>query len=219
MERRGPTDLSFEDLLRLARGGDRPALQALFQRSRPSLQRSASRHVTKSHPGGARPSDLAQETAERILRNIASFTGATEAEWFAWLESLSRSRAVQSVRDARRKKRAIPGGLPLDAPEAMAAPSPRTSPSQTASNKQQGRLLLGFLHELPEDQREAIRLRYLEDLPVLAVARQMTRTEASVNGLLRRALAALQSRFVGGELGLVEQIRALRPAGHGDRRK
>ncbi len=159
----GPIDknpASFEDLLRRARFGDRSALDELFQRALPGLRRAASRRAAGSRAAGA--SDVLQEALERALRKLDTFEGASEAEWHAWLARIVDSRAAQSMRDAHRKKRAIPGGLPLDTPEAEAAPSPGTSPSREASRREEWQILLVCLNDLPDDQREAIRWHHLE---------------------------------------------------------
>jgi len=120
---------TFEELLQRARSGDHSALEEIFRRARPRLQREASKRVTKRQPGGESRSDIEQESAQRALAKLDTFQGSTEAEFFQWLDRILYSRVMQSARDAQRAKRKIPGGLPLDTPEAAAAPSPRTSPS------------------------------------------------------------------------------------------
>lgn len=211
----GPIDknpASFEDLLRRARFGDRNALDELFQRALPRLRRAASRRAAGSRAAGA--SDVLQEALERALRKLDTFEGASEAEWHAWLARIVDSRAAQSMRDAHRKKRAIPGGLPLDTPEAEAAPSPGTSPSREASRREEWQILLGCLHELPDDQREAIRWHHLEGLSFDDAAVRMGKTALAVKGLVRRGIQAIQTRVEEpDESSLIERLRALRPRG------
>jgi RNA polymerase sigma-70 factor (ECF subfamily) len=45
---------------------------------------------------------------------------------------------------------------------------------------------------LPEEQRQALEMRYLEGWPVAKIGKQMERSEASVTGLLRRGLKKLR---------------------------
>jgi RNA polymerase sigma-70 factor (ECF subfamily) len=52
--------------------------------------------------------------------------------------------------------------------------------------------LSAALAQLPEDQRQALEMHYLEGCTVPAVAEQMDRTERSVAGLVRRGLQALR---------------------------
>lgn len=190
---RALSSMSVEELIRRAREGDEAALEDLIHRSGPKLAKRASRHRARVEPGGARPSDIAQETALRAWSRFASFNGTTEAEWFVWLERILHSRAEQSARRARRKKRNAGGARPLDSSVATTAPAPDQSPSQAAAEKEDWKRLLGCVYDLPEDQRDAIWFRLMEALPVAEVARRMGRTETSVAGLLQRACKTLRS--------------------------
>jgi RNA polymerase sigma-70 factor (ECF subfamily) len=51
------------------------------------------------------------------------------------------------------------------------------------------------LARLPEDQRTALELRYLQGLPVGEVCRRMGRRTSSVANLLYRGLKALRGRL------------------------
>lgn len=204
---------SFEELLRLARLGERSALDALFLRALPRLRGTAKARSRVGRAAGAGPSDLLQEAVERALRKLETFDGRTEAEWHAWLDRILDRGAIQSVRRARRKKRAIPGGLPLDTPEAEAARSPGASPSREASRREEWQLLLTCLHALPEEQREAVRLRHLEDLSLEQAAAQMGKTPVAVKGLVRRGIQAIQAQVrEPDEPSLLERLKALRPS-------
>jgi RNA polymerase sigma-70 factor (ECF subfamily) len=186
------SSMSVEELIRRARDGDEAALEELLHRSGPKLARRASRHRSRVEPGGARPSDIAQETALRAWSRFASFLGTTEAEWFTWLDRILHSRAEQSVRRARRKKRDAGSARPLDSAVATTAPAPNQSPSQATAAKEDWKRLLGCVYDLPEDQRDAIWFRLMEALPIAEVARRMGRTETSVAGLLQRACKTLR---------------------------
>ncbi|WP_437931221.1 sigma-70 family RNA polymerase sigma factor [Sorangium sp. So ce291] len=195
MGREPLAEVSFEELLRRARAGEHDALEVLFQRCRPVLDRWASRRFSGTQPGGARPSDTAQETAERAFRQFSTFEGSTAGEWFTWLERIFHSRAAQSARDARRKKRVAPGTVPLDAPEAQAAPADQKSPSQAVSRTEEWRRLLALLYELPDDQRDAIGFCHLKELSVAEAAQRMGKTKPAVEGLLQRGLRTLRARM------------------------
>jgi RNA polymerase sigma-70 factor, ECF subfamily len=195
MRRSTLAGVSFNELLLRARDGDQGALEELFQRCRPKLAQNARKHLAGTQPGGARPSDIAQETAERALRKFLAFRGSTEAEWYTWLNRIFHSRVKQSAKYAHQKKRSAAVTFPLDALPAHAAPADQKSPSQTVSRTEEWRRLLTLLFELPDDQREAIRLCYLDELPVAEVAQRMGKTKPSVEGLLQRGLRTLRSRM------------------------
>lgn len=189
---------SIEELIGLARAGDEGALEELFSRCRPRLEAWSVRKLSRPWPGAPRPSDLTQDATLRAFRGFATFTGRSEAEWFAWLERILHNLAAQSFRDARRQKREEPGSVPLDSAEAASAPAAEASPSNTAAVQEEWRRVLTHIYELPEDQREAVRLCHLKELSVAEAARIMGRSEASVTGLLRRGLSELRRRAGGG---------------------
>ena len=195
MGRKAPPEVSVEELIRRARAGEDGALEDLFSRCRPTLGAWASRRVGQARPGAARPSDIAQETALRAFLKFSTFSGTTEGEWFAWMERIFSSQAAQSVRNARRKKREAPGAVPLDSPEALAASAPQKSPSQATAVHEESRQLLTCIYDLPDEQREAIWLCHMKELPVAEVARCMEKTEGAVAGLLQRGLRALRHRM------------------------
>ncbi len=186
--------MSVEELLLLARAGNEGALEELFERCRPTLGKWASRELSEARPGVVRPSDITQETALRAFTRFSSFKGTTEGEWFAWLKRIFQSRTAQSARSARRQKREETRAVPLDSLEALTTPSPQKSPSQATSYQEEWRQLLAALFHLPDDQREAIWLCHLKELPVAEAARYLGRTEQSVAGLLQRGLKALRTR-------------------------
>jgi RNA polymerase sigma-70 factor (ECF subfamily) len=70
--------------------------------------------------------------------------------------------------------------------------TPQSSPSQSASRREQAVLLADALEKLPEDYREVIILSHLESLSFSEVARRMARSVDSVKNLWARALARLR---------------------------
>ena len=56
------------------------------------------------------------------------------------------------------------------------------------------------LEQLPEDQRIAVELRYLEQQPIKVIAEQMEKSPAAVAGLIRRGVESLRP-LVPHELG------------------
>ena len=77
--------------------------------------------------------------------------------------------------------------------------APVSTPSQQAIRREQGVMLADALERLPEDYRQVIVLRHLEELTFPEIARRMQRTQDSVEKLWLRALARLRQEF--GELG------------------
>ena len=67
-----------------------------------------------------------------------------------------------------------------------------TSPSEQVLRQEQLVQLSAALAQLPEDQRQAVEIHYLQGGTVAEVAEQMGRTERSVAGPVRRGLQTLR---------------------------
>ena len=70
-----------------------------------------------------------------------------------------------------------------------------TSASQAFSRNQKEIRLLAALEKLPAEHREALRLRYLEDMPSKQIAERLGKTDGAVRVMLTRSLAKLQEIF------------------------
>ena len=73
-----------------------------------------------------------------------------------------------------------------------------TSPSQAFSRDQKEFRLQTAIEELPEDQREALRLRYVDGLPTKEVAERLGKSDGVIRVLLSRTLAKLQESLADG---------------------
>jgi RNA polymerase sigma-70 factor (ECF subfamily) len=191
-------ELSVEELLRRARAGEDAALEELFRRYQPRLDAWASQRASRGLPGGTRPSDVVQESALRAFQKFSTFNGNSEGEWLAWLKQVVLSQSVRLVREAKSQKRDDSDAVPLDAVEAQGAPARQRSPSQVTAHHEEWRQLLSRFHQLPDDQREALSLFHLKELPVAEVARCMGRTKTSVESLMQRGLRTLRHQMAGG---------------------
>jgi RNA polymerase sigma-70 factor, ECF subfamily len=188
------SQVSIQDLIRRARAGDQAALEALFERSQPFIAELASQQPARTRPGLDRPSDIAQETALRAFRSFSRFEGTTEAEWRAWLRRIFAHYRNQALRTARRQKRDLRDTVSLNDVSEHAVATMQKRPSQAMAHEETWRQTLAHIHALPEEQRTAIWLCHLKELPVAQVALSMHKTEAAVAGLLRRGLQTLRQR-------------------------
>jgi RNA polymerase sigma-70 factor (ECF subfamily) len=68
----------------------------------------------------------------------------------------------------------------------------QSSPSERAQRNEDFLNLAAALEQLPEMQRRAVELHYLQGLPLVDIAAQLGRTKPAVAGLLQRGLAALR---------------------------
>ena len=67
-----------------------------------------------------------------------------------------------------------------------------TTATQALSRNQKELHLLAALGKLPAEQREALRLRYVENLPSKEIAARLGKSDGAVRVMLTRALGQLQ---------------------------
>jgi RNA polymerase sigma-70 factor (ECF subfamily) len=63
-----------------------------------------------------------------------------------------------------------------------------SSPGAKSEQQEQFIRLADALDRLPSDQRRAVELRHLQELPIAEIGRQMGRSTAAVGGLIQRGL-------------------------------
>lgn len=193
------------DLIRQARAGDGGAMQQLLVRYREFV-----RLVVRCRAGGrlqARVdhSDLVQETFVRVVENFAQFHGTEEAEWRAWLGRIADHEAVRQLRrHVGAEKRAVGKERCIAAAGPSSTGSPRlddwlaktsTTPSRLALRKERAAILADALARLPEDYREVLVLRHLQELDFPEVAEKMGRSPGAVRVLWVRALKKLREQL------------------------
>jgi RNA polymerase sigma-70 factor, ECF subfamily len=154
------------------------------------------------------PSDLVQQTLLEAHKDRDRFRGATSAEVAGWLRGILAHRLANAARHYDRDRRNVRRERSLQA--ALEASSVRLEgwladatipPADRADRNDQLLRLAGALAGLPEAQRLAVELRYLQGLSVKAVAEHLGRTPAAVGGLLHRALGQLQGILAGPDRG------------------
>ncbi|CAN5636038.1 sigma-70 family RNA polymerase sigma factor [soil metagenome] len=111
----------------------------------------------------------------------------------AWIQVAFRNNLVDEIRritTARRNVLREESLLDLNHESEPIVADP--SPDSILIHTEQLVRMISFLAELPTDQREAIRLRYLETCSVEEVAQRINKSRAAVAGLLRRGMAKLR---------------------------
>lgn len=187
------------ELLELAKQGDKGALGELLIRYRPYLRILAQRHMDGAIRERIDPSDVVQQTSLEAHRGIQRFRGDSEGEWVAWVRKILENNAAQAIRrHLLTQKRSARREVHLDESNSAVHSvkgglrSREVSPSRRALNSERAVKLALMLHHLPDSQREAIRLRYLEGRSLQEMAEQFGRSETAVAGLLKRGLRNLR---------------------------
>lgn len=141
------------------------------------------------------PSDLVQETMRIACEKGDQFRGTTDNQYRSWLRRILFQQIALACR------RLIPlAGRPvsLDTQGGNAAgrsPAHDSTPSKTFARSERELRLAAALGRLPADQRQALELRYFENLSVIDVATRMNRSEGAVCRLIGRGTQALRHRL------------------------
>jgi RNA polymerase sigma-70 factor (ECF subfamily) len=177
-----------EFTVQAARSGDRPAQARLLRWLQDPWYRlglSLLGDVDKAR-------EATQETAARFLRQLPLFRG--ESQLRTWALGI----AINVAREMRRSPRAATGlgnwdGLAMSRKEARRAPRP--PPDVAAELAEQRDRLRAVLDELPERQREAVVLRFLEEMSVEDTAAAMQCATGTVKATVHQALRSLRQRL------------------------
>ena len=202
------SDATFETLLNHARRGESPAQGDLLRRFEPWLRLLARVQLESRFAAKFDASDVVQQTLLEAVKAFPQFLGSTEAELTAWLRQILAHALAHEIRRYRgTAKRDITQEVSLDA--ALAQSSQRLgamlaesgpSPSQQAARRELDVLLADVLARLPEDYRDVLIFRHLENLSHEEIAARMNRSVGAVRMLWVRALAALREACGQGRL-------------------
>jgi RNA polymerase sigma-70 factor, ECF subfamily len=148
-------------------------------------------------------SDIVQQTILKAARNLTQYRGRSEAELAGWLRRILAHTLVDGVREFGVAKRDVALEHSLETSfaessarlEALLQASP-TSPSDQMVRHEQLMQLSAALAQLPNEQRLALEMHYLQGCTIVEVAAQMARTERSVAGLVRRGLQKLRELLI-----------------------
>jgi len=157
---------------------------ALYRRESELVLRFCARRVLDAETAV----DLCAETFAQAFRGRRGFRGATEAEARAWLLTIARRQIARYLQK---------GELDRRAREALGLQTPVLSEDEALEIEQRAGLaslratLATELSRLGGDQREALRLRVVEERPYAEVASSLGVSEATARARVSRGLRAL----------------------------
>lgn len=180
--------------------GDRPSLEQLLMAHYEDLTSFLNQRLREAKPGLLSVEDIVQQTMMQVFRDIRRFESRPGINFSAWIKAIANHRILDEIRTKRRQKRGgewqrrwgvetESGNLlnPIDA-----APATDNSPSRSASRHEKWQKLIELMQQLEPDQRQAVRLRFLEGLSIEEIAIAMDKTTGSIRGLLHRGKATLR---------------------------
>ena len=144
--------------------------------------------------------DVFQEVSVEAVRSLPQSDFA-HREPFSWLCQIAEQRIIDAHRryfsaQKRDAGREVALGTPGDGSEHAAIidllVASMTSPTQALSRKGKEARLFAALATLPADQRDALRLRYLEGLSSKEISARLGKSDGAVRVMLTRSLDRLQ---------------------------
>src|SRR5689334_7900748 len=135
--------------------------------------------------------DLAQETWNRVLQRGSQYDGRQPFD--PWLFAIARNLAIDYLR--KKRKGVETASLPNDPDAMLLLPTSGPSPFEAAARNEDAIRLAGKLHTLSPLYREALLLRFQEDLSLPEIAQVLGAPVTTVTSRIYRGLAALRSAF------------------------
>ncbi|RMF75694.1 MAG: sigma-70 family RNA polymerase sigma factor [Planctomycetota bacterium] len=190
-----------ETLIERAVSGDEAALEAVMLSHHTRLAQEVDRKTPTTLRGVIAADDVLQEAYVIVFREIRRFQWRGAGSFYAWVATIAERRLFDAIKAERAAKRG--GGRarvqPADADEhaILGWLEVLSVYERTPSRSVAGREAIAALNEaiaaLNPAQREAMRLRYVEGLPVSVAAERMQRSEGAVCQLCQRALKNLRA--------------------------
>lgn len=175
---------------------------AVVARYEPYLRMLARTQMRKAYQAKVGASDIVQQAMLQAVQGLEGFRGTTEEEFRGWLRQILARHLCHLDRDLHRDKRDIRREQSME--QKLAASSIRLqgllagdgpSPSQNVAIGENVLRLADAVERLPESQREAIRLHYLDGMKLSEVAQQMDKTTGAIAGLLHRGMKTLREQL------------------------
>lgn len=171
-------------------------------RYEPYLRMLARTHMRASYQAKLGVSDLVQQAMMNAVGGLEQFRGQTEAEFRGWLRQILVRQICHLDRDLHRDKRDVRREQSMEQKLAKSSmrlegllAADQATPSQIAIGGENLIGLITAVERLPDDQRNAIELHYLEGMKLAEVAEALGKTTGAVAGLLHRGMKQLRAEF------------------------
>lgn len=184
--------LDFQRFLEQARNGDQSALGFLLNEYRGYLRLIAEREMGQSLMIRSDQSDVVQKSCIAAVNNFQQFAGETSQEFAAWLVEIHRNKIRDEYRSAKADKRDLDRETSLtDEIEQENS----LAPHQRLLDGERAIILAKALDEIPEKQREVVRLRHIEGWSLERISKQLDSKPAAIASLIYRGVNSLREKL------------------------
>ncbi len=186
------------ELLGRAQQGDQDALGRLLRHCRPYLSILASRNLDPIMSARLSGSDVVQQTCLEAVRDFEKFRGHSIEEFAVWLNQILTHNVLKATRvHIVAQKRSVFREQSRDDSNAddeghNLISINQSSPSSRAMRGERAIVLANAMAVLPENQLEAVRLRYIEGWSLADIAGRTDQSDSAVASLIKRGLQKLR---------------------------
>ena len=188
-------------ILAALRSGEEAALVTFLQTNEQPLLAFIRSRIGTQLKKKIEPEDILQEASMEAVRVLGQ-TDLSTWDPLHWMFQLCERKIIDAhrrhfasqKRDASREA-ALPAGSEAAGLANLLAAS-MTTPSQAFSRDQRQLRTMAALETLPDEQREALRLRYLVGLPSKEIAKKFGKSDGAMRVMISRALSRLQTLLV-----------------------
>jgi RNA polymerase sigma-70 factor (ECF subfamily) len=177
-------------LVEKLRSGDGAAMAEFYNLYRNKLYSLVLEQVDRDE---TMAEDLVQEVFLAALSSLDKFRG--DSQLYTWLRSIALHKINDFYRHQARQPRLRESSSDYDGLELEQARDNEPATHTVMEDKEVRESVHQALADLPHDYQEVLVLKYLKDMPVLAISQIMGRSPKSVEGLLSRARKAIRDNL------------------------
>lgn len=170
------------NLIKKCQRGDKEAFQLLISRYHPYVYRFLVKITDNEHSA----EDLTQETFIKVIRNIDKFNIAGKAKFSTYIISIAKRTYIDYLR--REKK----SGANIPFPENFVFEDVNIRFEDTIIDKLCGQSILTDVEGLSEEQKIAIKLKYIEGLSLKEIGSQLNLEPKTVKSRIHNGIVKLR---------------------------
>ena len=156
-------------------------IQSALKRYEQPLLRYAMRYTQNAETAR----DVVQDT---FLKLCKADVAKVDDHLAQWLYTVCKNRAIDVARKEARM-------TPLNETQAEQCPSSGDSPAVLAEHREEHSLVLNVLKTLPDNQQEAFRLKFQDQLTYREISQIMGKSLGTINNLITKALKTIREEL------------------------
>ncbi|KJR48857.1 RNA polymerase sigma factor SigW [Desulfosporosinus sp. I2] len=177
------------NLIKKCQRGDKEAFQLLISQYHPFVVK----FLVKITNNDQTAEDLTQETFLKVIRNIEKFDTAGQARFSTYVISIAKNAYI----DYLRKEKKFMQNIPIH--ENLNVEDVNIQVENTVVDKLYGQGILANMEDLPEEQRIAIKLKYIEGLTLKEIGDQLNLEPKTVKSRIHNGIVRLRKLLEKGD--------------------